>query len=487
MKLDEALTFDDVLIRPGYSSILPRDVNTNTYFSREIKINIPLVSAAMDTVTEAKLAIAIAQGGGIGVIHKNNSIDQQIAEIVKVKKYESGMVVDPITIRDDSSLKNLISLKEKFNISGFPVVNKNNKVVGIITNRDVRFAQNMSQPISELMTKTNLITAEEGISRKKALDILHSNKIEKLIVIDKDKRCVGLITVTDIKKSEKYPLATKDHIGRLRVAAAVGVGQEGLNRAEAIFKAGADAIVLDTAHAHSKRVVDTIRAIRKIVKNNIQVIAGNIATKEAATFLLKEKVDAIKIGIGPGSICTTRIIAGVGVPQFSAITEIYQVTKKLKIPLIADGGIRYSGDVAKAIGAGADCVMIGSLLAGTQESPGEVFLFQGRSYKSYRGMGSLAAMEKGSSDRYFQQDVQDKLKFVPEGVEGRVPFKGASSEVIFQLVGGLRAAMGYTGNINIKKMQTNCKFQKITTAGVKESHIHDIAVTKEAPNYKTER
>ena len=487
MKLDEALTFDDVLIRPGYSSILPRDVSTKTYFSREIKINIPLVSAAMDTVTEAKLAIAIAQGGGIGVIHKNNTIDQQTAEIVKVKKYESGMVVDPITIRDDSSLKNLISLKEKFNISGFPVVNKNNKVVGIITNRDVRFAQNMSQPISELMTKTNLITAEEGISRKKALDILHSNKIEKLIVIDKDKRCVGLITVTDIKKSEKYPLATKDHIGRLRVAAATGVGQGGLNRAESIFKAGADAIVLDTAHAHSKRVIDTIRAIRKIVKNNIQVIAGNIATKEAAKLLLKEKVDAIKIGIGPGSICTTRIIAGVGVPQFSAITEIYEATKKSKIPLIADGGIRYSGDVAKAIGAGADCVMIGSLLAGTQESPGEVFLFQGRSYKSYRGMGSLAAMEKGSSDRYFQQDVQDKLKFVPEGVEGRVPFKGASSEVIFQLVGGLRAAMGYTGNINIKKMQSNCKFQKITTAGVKESHIHDIAVTKEAPNYKTER
>ena len=487
MQLEEALTFDDVLIRPGYSSILPRDVSTSTYFSREIKINIPLVSAAMDTVTEGKLAIALAQGGGIGVIHKNNTIDQQVAEIVKVKKYESGMVVDPITIREDSSLKDLISLKEKFSISGFPVVNKNNKVVGIITNRDVRFAQNMLQPIRELMTKKNLITAEEGISRKKALDILHSNKIEKLIVIDKDKRCIGLITVTDIKKSEKYPLATKDHIGRLRVAAAIGVGQDGLKRAECIFNAGADAIVLDTAHAHSKRVIDTIRDIRKIVKNNIQVIAGNIATKEAAKLLLKQKIDAIKIGIGPGSICTTRVIAGVGVPQFSAITEIFKVTKKSKIPLIADGGIRYSGDVAKAIGAGADCVMIGSLLAGTQESPGEVFLFQGRSYKSYRGMGSLAAMEKGSSDRYFQQDVQHKLKFVPEGVEGRVPFKGASSEVIFQLVGGLRAAMGYTGNVNIKKMQSNCKFQKITTAGVKESHIHDITVTKEAPNYKTER
>ena len=487
MKLEQALTFDDVLIRPGYSSILPRDVNTKTKFSRDISINIPLVSAAMDTVTEAKLAIAIAQGGGIGVLHKNNTISQQVEEIVKVKKYESGMVVDPITISADSNLKELFRLKKKYNISGFPVVDKKNKVVGIITNRDVRFAKNMSQPIRDLMTKSNLITAEEGIKQKKALEMLHNNKIEKLIVIDKSKKCVGLITVTDIEKSHKFPLATKDNIGRLRVAAAIGVGYDGLERAKSIYNAGADAIVLDTAHGHSKRVIDTIKDLKKIVKNNIQVIAGNIATKEAAKMLAKQKVDGIKIGIGPGSICTTRIIAGVGVPQFSAITEIYEATKKSKIPLIADGGIRYSGDVAKAIGAGADCVMIGSLLAGTQESPGEVFLFQGRSYKSYRGMGSLAAMEKGSSDRYFQQDVQDKLKFVPEGVEGRVPFKGASSEVIFQLVGGLRAAMGYTGNINIKKMQSNCKFQKITTAGVKESHIHDIAVTKEAPNYKTER
>ncbi|MAJ24439.1 MAG: IMP dehydrogenase [Rickettsiales bacterium] len=487
MKLDEALTFDDVLIRPGFSSILPREVNTRTFFSRDIKINIPLVSAAMDTVTEAKLAIAIAQVGGIGVIHKNNTIDQQVAEIVKVKKYESGMVVDPITIKEDASLKTLIDLKKKFNISGFPVVDKNKRVVGIITNRDVRFAENMAQPIKELMTKDKLITAEEGVSRKKALEILHYNKIEKLIVIDKEKKCVGLITVTDIEKSEKFPLATKDNIGSLRVAAAIGVGKDGLNRAESIFSAGADAIVLDTAHAHSKRVIETIKDLRKIVKSNIQIVAGNIATKEAAKLLLKQRVDGIKIGIGPGSICTTRIIAGVGVPQFSAITEIYEATKKSNIPLIADGGIRYSGDVAKAIGAGADSVMIGSLLAGTKESPGEVFLFQGRSYKSYRGMGSLAAMEKGSSDRYFQQDVQDKLKFVPEGVEGRVPFKGDSSEVTFQLVGGLRAAMGYTGNINIKKMKTNCKFQKITIAGVKESHIHDIAVTKEAPNYKTVR
>ncbi len=487
MKLEQALTFDDVLIRPGYSSILPRDVNTQTKFSREISINIPLVSAAMDTVTEAKLAIAIAQGGGIGVIHKNNTIQQQVVEVIKVKKYESGMVVDPITISAESNLKELFRLKKKYNISGFPVVDNKNKLVGIITNRDVRFAQNMSQPIKEIMTKSNLITAEEGIKQKKALEILHNNKVEKLIVIDKTKKCVGLITVTDIEKSHKFPLATKDNIGRLRVAAAIGVGADGLERAESIYNAGADAIVLDTAHAHSKRVIDTIKDLKKMVKNNIQIIAGNIATKEAAKLLAKNKVDGIKIGIGPGSICTTRVIAGVGVPQFSAITEIYEAIKNFNLPLIADGGIRYSGDLAKAIGAGADSVMIGSLLAGTQESPGEVFLYQGRSYKSYRGMGSLAAMEKGSSDRYFQQDVQDRLKFVPEGVEGRVPFKGPSSEVIFQLVGGLRASMGYTGNVNIQKMKKNCKFQKITVAGAKESHIHDIAVTKEAPNYKTEK
>ena len=487
MKLEEALTFDDVLIRPGYSKILPREVETKTSFSKDIKINIPLVSAAMDTVTEAKLAIAVAQSGGIGVLHKNNSIDQQITEVIKVKKFESGMVVDPITIDVNANLKKLFDLKRKYNISGFPVVNKDKKVVGIITNRDVRFAKNMDQPIKELMTQSNLITADEGVDRKIALKTLHNNKIEKLIVIDKNRRCRGLITVTDIEKSQKYPLATKDNIGRLRVAAAIGVGKNGIERAENIFNAGADAIVLDTAHAHSERVLNTINQLRKIVKNNIQIIAGNIATKEAAKLLLKSKVDGIKIGIGPGSICTTRVIAGVGVPQFSAITEIYQASKNSSIPLIADGGIRYSGDVAKAIGAGADCVMVGSLLAGTEESPGEVFLYQGRSYKSYRGMGSLAAMEKGSSDRYFQQDVQDKLKFVPEGVEGRVPFKGPSSDVIFQLVGGLRAAMGYTGNKNIKKMKNNCKFQRITTAGVKESHIHDIAVTKEAPNYKTER
>jgi len=487
MKLEEALTFDDVLIKPDFSKVLPRDVNTTTYFSKEIKINIPLVSAAMDTVTEAKLAISVAQSGGIGVIHKNNTIEKQVAEITKVKKYESGMVVDPVTISIDSNLEKLYELKKKFNISGFPVVDSSQKVVGIITNRDVRFAKNNKQPIKELMTKSNLITVKEGVSKEKALEILHNKKIEKLIIVDDYQKCVGLITVTDIEKSQKYPLASKDNIGRLRVAAAIGVGEEGIVRAKEIFNAGADAIVLDTAHGHSSRVIDTVRELRNSFKDKIQIIAGNVATIEAANYLYNEKVDGIKIGIGPGSICTTRIIAGVGVPQFSAIHDIYNSLKEKKIPIIADGGIRYSGDVAKAIGAGSDCVMVGSLLAGTEESPGEVFLYQGRSYKSYRGMGSLAAMEKGSSDRYFQQDIEDKLKFVPEGVEGRVHFKGACSEVIFQLVGGLRAAMGYTGNENISDMQNNCKFLRITAAGFKESHIHDIAVTREAPNYKTER
>ncbi len=486
MKLSQSLTFDDVLIRPAYSSIMPREVETKTRFSSEIDINIPIISAAMDTVTDGRLAISISQCGGIGVIHKNNSIEEQAIEVIKVKKYESGMVVDPVTISSDSKLLDLIELKKKFNISGFPVVDKNKKVIGIITNRDVRFSKNLQQPIRELMTKTNLITSEQGISIKKASDILKANKIEKLIIIDKQKRCKGLITVTDIEKSQKYPLATKDHIGRLRTAAAIGVGKEGLSRAERLVEVGVDAIVLDTAHAHSKRVIDSLKDLKRKFKDRVQIIAGNIATSESAGELIKYPLDGLKVGIGPGSICTTRVIAGVGVPQFSAIAEVYKRCKKKNIPIIADGGVRYSGDVAKAIGAGADSVMIGSLLAGTQESPGEVFLYQGRSYKSYRGMGSLAAMEKGSSDRYFQQDVEDKLKFVPEGVEGRVPFKGAASEVIFQLVGGLRAAMGYTGNKNINDMKNKCSFIKITQAGFKESHIHDIAVTREAPNYKTE-
>ncbi|MBV69144.1 MAG: IMP dehydrogenase [Pelagibacterales bacterium] len=487
MKLTQSLTFDDVLIRPAYSKILPREVDTKTKFSSDIDINIPIISAAMDTVTEAKLAISISQCGGIGVIHKNNSIDVQVSEVIKVKKYESGMVVDPVTISVDSKLYDLIELKKKFNISGFPVVDKNNRVVGIITNRDVRFSKNLQQPIKELMTRKNLITSEKGISKTKASGILRENKIEKLIIIDKHHRCIGLITVTDIEKSEKYPLATKDNIGRLRVAAAVGVGGDSLHRSERLVEAGVDALVLDTAHAHSSRVINTIKELKKVFKDSVQILAGNIATAEGASELIKYPINGLKVGIGPGSICTTRVIAGVGVPQFSAIDEVFQKSKKKNIPIIADGGIRYSGDVAKAIGAGADSVMIGSLLAGTEESPGEVFLYQGRSYKSYRGMGSLAAMETGSSDRYFQQDIEDKLKFVPEGVEGRVPYKGIAADVVFQLVGGLRAAMGYTGNKNIKQMKQKCNFIKITQAGFKESHIHDIAVTREAPNYKTER
>ncbi len=486
MKLQESFTFDDVLIRPAASSVLPTEASTSTYFSKTIKINIPIVSSAMDTVTEAKLAIAIAQNGGIGVIHKNNSIEKQVEEVIKVKKYESGMVIDPITVGPDNTLQDVKNLKSKYHISGFPVIDKNNKVVGIITNRDVRFAENPRQKVKELMTTNQLIIAKEGIQSQDALSLLHKHKIEKLIVVNKNMNCVGLITVTDIEKSEKHPLATKDSKGRLRVAAAIGVGNPGIERAKKLVEAGVDAVVIDTAHGHSFHVIDIVRKLKKILKNRTQIIAGNIATYEAGIALIAAGVDGVKVGIGPGSICTTRIVAGVGVPQFSAILEVAKACKNKKIPLIADGGIRYSGDIAKAIGAGADSIMVGSLLAGTAESPGDVFLYQGRSYKSYRGMGSLGAMASGSADRYFQQEVEEKLKYVPEGVEGRVPFKGPVSDIIFQLVGGLRASMGYTGNKDIRSMKKKCVFQKITSAGVKESHIHDISVTREAPNYKSD-
>ena len=483
MKLEEALTFDDVLIRPAASKVLPNEVETKTNFSRRICIKIPLVSAAMDTVTEDRLAIALAQCGGIGVIHKNNKIEDQALLVTKVKKFESGMVVNPITVGPNNTLKDIKKLKNKYNFSGFPVVDEKYKVVGIITNRDVRFAEDPNQKVRELMTSKNLVTVNEGIESNSALTLFHNHKIEKLIVIDKDNKCVGLITVTDMEKSEKHPQATKDEKGRLRVSAAIGVGKKGLERAEALVGVGLDALVVDTAHGHSGQVIQTIKVLKNIFKNTVQIIAGNIATSDAGIALIQAGVDAVKVGIGPGSICTTRIVAGVGVPQFSAIAEVAKACKDKNIPLIADGGIRYSGDLAKAIGAGADSVMVGSLLAGTEEAPGEVFLYQGRSYKSYRGMGSIGAMEHGSADRYFQQDLDEKLKFVPEGVEGRVPFKGAVSDIIFQLVGGLRAAMGYTGNNNIKKMKKKCIFQKITSAGVKESHTHDISVTREAPNY----
>ena len=438
----------------------------------------------MDTVTESKLAIAMAQSGGIGVIHKNNKIEEQVREVEIVKRFESGMVINPITVRPDDTLKDILALKKIHGVSGFPVTDKNGKLLGIITNRDVRFAENPDELVENLMTKKNLLTVPDTVKRKDAISDLTSTRVEKLIVVDKNNRCVGLITVSDIKKSEKYPLATKDNEGRLRVAAAVGVGKDGMTRTKALVKAGVDAIVVDTAHGHSKAVLDVIKNIKKSFKN-IEVVGGNVATAEGAQALIKAGVDAVKIGIGPGSICTTRVVAGVGVPQFSAICEARKVCKSKNIPVIADGGIRFSGDVAKAIGAGADSVMVGSLLAGTEEAPGETFLYQGRTFKSYRGMGSLGAMARGSADRYFQEDITDQMKLVPEGVEGRVPYKGMVSSVIDQLIGGLKAAMGYTGNKNISQMQNKCVFQRITSAGVKESHIHDIAITKEAPNYKT--
>ncbi len=484
MKLVETFTFDDVLIRPAASTVLPNEANTKTNFSKRIKLNIPLVSSAMDTVTESKLAIAIAQSGGIGVIHKNNRIEDQVKEVEVVKRFESGMVVNPITVNPNDKLKDILALKELHGVSGFPVTDDEGVLQGIITNRDVRFADRSNELVKNLMTKKNLVTVPDTVNRNDAILALTRTRVEKLIVVDKKNRCVGLITVSDIEKSARNPEATKDKEGRLRVAAAVGVGKDGINRARALIEAGVDAIVVDTAHGHSKGVLDTIREIKKTFKS-VDIIGGNVATKEGALALIKAGVDAVKIGIGPGSICTTRIVAGVGVPQFSAICEARSVCKNKKIPVIADGGIRFSGDLAKAIGAGADTVMIGSLLAGTEEAPGETFLYQGRTFKSYRGMGSLGAMARGSADRYFQQEIIDQMKLVPEGVEGRVPFKGLASSVILQLIGGLKAAMGYTGNKNIKEMQTKCVFQRITTAGVKESHIHDIAITKEAPNYKT--
>ena len=484
MKLVEAFTFDDVLIRPAASSVLPNKADTKTLFTKKIYLNIPLISSAMDTVTESKLAIAMAQSGGIGVIHKNNKIEEQVREVEIVKRFESGMVINPITVRPDDTLKDILALKKIHGVSGFPVTDKNGKLLGIITNRDVRFAENPDELVENLMTRKNLLTVPDTVKRKDAISDLTSTRVEKLIVVDKNNRCVGLITVSDIKKSEKYPLATKDNEGRLRVAAAVGVGKDGMTRTKALVKAGVDAIVVDTAHGHSKAVLDVIKNIKKSFKN-IEVVGGNVATAEGAQALIKAGVDAVKIGIGPGSICTTRVVAGVGVPQFSAICEARKVCKSKNIPVIADGGIRFSGDVAKAIGAGADSVMVGSLLAGTEEAPGETFLFQGRTFKSYRGMGSLGAMARGSADRYFQEDITDQMKLVPEGVEGRVPYKGMVSSVIDQLIGGLKAAMGYTGNKNISQMQNKCVFQRITSAGVKESHIHDIAITKEAPNYKT--
>ena len=484
-KIYDSLTFDDVLLKPASSSILPKNVNTTTLLTKSINLEIPIISAAMDTVTESRMAIAMAQSGGIGSIHKNMKIDEQMNEVRKVKKFESGIVVNPVTISKDKKLKDALDLMLKNKISGIPVVEKNNKLVGILTNRDVRFFSNSDIKVQDLMTKKNLQTVREDVDMRKAKEILHKFRIEKLIVVDKDYKCVGLITVKDIEKARKYPNACKDTKGRLRVAAAVDAGDKGIERAEGLIEVDTDVLILDTAHGHSKNVIDTVKKIKK-KSNYTQVIAGNIATKEGAKALIDVGADAIKIGIGPGSICTTRMVAGVGVPQLSAILEVSEIAKKSNIPLIADGGIKYSGDIAKAIAAGADTIMIGSLLAGTDESPGEVYLYQGRSYKSYRGMGSISAMLKGSAERYFQDTDIDIKKLIPEGVEGQVPYKGPVSIVLNQLIGGLRSSMGYTGNENIKKMKTNCEFIKITSSGLKESHVHDVTITKESPNYKPE-
>ena len=492
MEIRQALTFDDVMLVPAASAVLPGETDTRTRLTREIELGIPLVSAAMDTVTESALAIAMAQAGGIGVIHRNMPVEQQAAEVRKVKKFEAGMVVNPVTIHPEETLADALRLMADYRISGIPVVERGQsggmagRLVGILTNRDVRFADDPRQPVAELMTKDRLVTVRENVATDEAKRLLHHHRIEKLLVVDEAYRCIGLITVKDIEKAQRYPHACKDEHGRLRVAAATGTGIDGIERAEALFAAGLDVLVVDTAHGHSDRVIATVREIRRL-SNYTQVIGGNVATAEGARALIEAGVDAVKVGIGPGSICTTRMIAGVGVPQFTAIVDTVGECRKFDVPVIGDGGIKFSGDLAKAIAAGADCAMLGSLFAGTDESPGEVFLYQGRSYKYYRGMGSTGAMARGSADRYFQQEITNTLKLVPEGVEGRVPHKGPVGNIVHQLIGGLRAAMGYTGNRSIAEMQRNCNFVRITAAGLRESHVHDIAMTREAPNYSADR
>lgn len=483
MNILEALTFDDVLLVPAESHVLPAQANTKTRLTRTIELGIPLISAAMDTVTEAPMAIAMAQAGGMGVIHKNMDITAQAEEVRRVKKFESGMVVNPVTIHPEQTLADALALMDHYRISGIPVVENGGKLVGILTNRDVRFATDPAQAVSALMTKENLITVNEGVAAAEAKRLLHYHRIEKLLVVDDKYRCIGLITVKDMEKAQTYPNSSKDDQGRLRCAAATGVGTDGIERAAALIEAGVDVVVVDTAHGHSAGVLGAVREI-KAMSSVVQVIAGNIATPEGAKWLIEAGADAVKVGIGPGSICTTRIVAGVGVPQFSAVMETAVVCREMGVPLISDGGLKNSGDMAKAIAAGADAVMMGSLLAGTDEAPGEVFMFQGRSYKSYRGMGSLGAMARGSADRYFQAEVKDNLKLVPEGVEGRVPYKGPVGPIVHQLVGGLKAAMGYTGNGTIEAMHDHAQFRRITGAGFRESHVHDVAITREAPNYQ---
>lgn len=479
-----ALSFDDVLIKPAQSSVLPNEAITLTNITKNIKLAIPLISSAMDTVTEYKVAITMAQSGGLGIIHKNMSIQEQADQVKWVKRYETGMVVNPVTISPDKTLLDALNLMKAENISGIPVVeDSSNKLVGILTNRDVRFATDDSQLIKELMTSKNLITVSGAVNTAEAKNLLHKHRIEKLIVVDAEYRCTGLITVKDIEKSQLYPNATKDNKGSLMVGAAIGVGDEALKRAKQLIDVGVDVLVVDTAHGHSDKVLSTVQEIKKITK--VDVIAGNVATKEATRALIDAGADCVKVGIGPGSICTTRIVAGIGVPQFSAILECAEEATKAGIAIIGDGGIKFSGDIAKAIGAGAKAVMVGSLFAGTDESPGEVYLFKGRSYKSYRGMGSLGAMARGSADRYFQEEIKETMKLVPEGVEGRVPYKGPLEPIIHQLVGGLKSSMGYTGSKDIKNFQSRVEFVRITSAGLRESHVHDIDVTRESPNYPT--
>ena len=482
------LTFDDVLLVPQASDVLPAHADVSTRITKSVSLNIPIMSSAMDTVTEARLAIAMAQAGGVGVLHRNLTPEAQAKEVEKVKKFESGMVVNPVTINPSATLKDALQLMKEHRISGIPVVEaaKNGrgggKLVGILTNRDVRFATNFSTPISELMTKEQLITVKAGVSKEEAKRLLHQFRIEKLVVVDESYRCVGLITVKDIEKAAKHPNACKDEQGRLRVAAATTVGEEGFERTERLIAAGCDVVVVDTAHGHSRRVLEAVTQIKRL-SNQTQVMAGNVATAEATRALIDAGADAVKVGIGPGSICTTRIVAGVGVPQLTAILDCVAEARKSGTPIIADGGVRFSGDITKAIAAGADAVMVGSLLAGTDESPGETYLYQGRSYKAYRGMGSVGAMARGSADRYFQQEVKDALKLVPEGIEGQVPYKGPVGAVLHQLVGGLRAGMGYVGAGNLAELGTKAKFVRISPSAVRESHTHGVSITRESPNY----
>ncbi len=489
-QIREGLTFDDVLLIPGASEVQPHEVSTATRLTREITLNIPIVSAAMDTVTEADMAIAMAQNGGLGILHRNMDIETQAGHVRRVKRFESGMVSDPITILPGATLAEALDLMRRFKISGVPVTEESGRLVGILTHRDVRFAENPNQPVRELMTSENIVKVynrpDGRVDKDEARKLLHKNRIEKLLIVDSNERCVGLITVKDIEKSQIHPLATKDAKDRLRVGAAVGTGDiNGVERALALADAGLDLVVVDTAHGHSRGVLETVAKIRKAGKNSLQIMAGNVATADAARALMDAGADAVKVGIGPGSICTTRIVAGVGVPQLTAIMDVAEACHKRGVPVIADGGIKYSGDLAKAIAAGADVAMMGSLFAGTDEAPGEVILYQGRSYKSYRGMGSVGAMSQGSADRYFQAGVTSSNKLVPEGIEGRVPYKGPISNVLHQMNGGLRAAMGYTGCKNIAEMKENTEFMRMTTAGFRESHVHDVTITQEAPNYRS--